>query len=259
MPTIAENLLRLQTARTAIAKAITDKGGQVPTGDGLEEFAADISTIAPYEMTGELPLTFKSDGESLRDYTVYGASQGVGIDDGEGSYIIPIKINNTVVNLPVASKLYEGDILTYADTQTVIPTVDGVNTLDTTLDTKFSMYVNYGEDYPLERLIQSYFNLQRTGKVYQVKIPKYASNNTTVCTKTLDNAGLIAEPSTDSTEGRDDYLDIPLFQWHRCNYVRDSAGVPHITAVEGDNNYSTTDTADVGSFGMSFYFAFDDT
>lgn len=43
--TIAENLQRLQTARTAIATAITTKGGTVTQGDGFEEFPADIATI----------------------------------------------------------------------------------------------------------------------------------------------------------------------------------------------------------------------
>ena len=43
--TIAENLTRLQNAKTAIGNAITAKGGTVNSGDGLEEFAADIATI----------------------------------------------------------------------------------------------------------------------------------------------------------------------------------------------------------------------
>ena len=43
--TIAENLTRLQNARTAIAKAITAKGGTVASGDGYEEFVKDILTI----------------------------------------------------------------------------------------------------------------------------------------------------------------------------------------------------------------------
>ena len=44
--TIAENLARLQAAKTAIANAITAKGGTVGSGDGLEEFPTDISTIS---------------------------------------------------------------------------------------------------------------------------------------------------------------------------------------------------------------------
>jgi len=43
--TIAENLARLQAARTAIGEAITQKGGTVNAGDGLEEYPADILTI----------------------------------------------------------------------------------------------------------------------------------------------------------------------------------------------------------------------
>lgn len=104
-----------------------------------------------------------------------------------------------------------------------------------------------------EAIVKKFFDAQRTGKVYQVKVPKFADNETTVCVKQLDNAGLVAEPSTDSTIGRDDYLDIPVFQWYRCNYVRDAAGVAIVTALEGDSNYSTTGTADVGSLVMSRY------
>lgn len=43
--TIAQNLARLQAAKTAIGAAITAKGGTVASGDGLEEFATDIGTI----------------------------------------------------------------------------------------------------------------------------------------------------------------------------------------------------------------------
>lgn len=43
--TIAQNLTRLQNARTAIAEAIAAKGGTVNNGDGYEEFVKDILTI----------------------------------------------------------------------------------------------------------------------------------------------------------------------------------------------------------------------
>lgn len=43
--TIAENLTRLQTARTNIATAITTKGGTVASGAGLEDFPTAIGTI----------------------------------------------------------------------------------------------------------------------------------------------------------------------------------------------------------------------
>lgn len=43
--TIAENLQRLIDTKTAIASAITAKGGTVAQGDGFEEFPADIASI----------------------------------------------------------------------------------------------------------------------------------------------------------------------------------------------------------------------
>lgn len=43
--TIAQNLQRLIDAKTAIANAITAKGGTVGASDGLEDFATDIASI----------------------------------------------------------------------------------------------------------------------------------------------------------------------------------------------------------------------
>jgi len=43
--TIEQNLQRLVNAKSAISEAITAKGGTVSTGDGFEEFPADIATI----------------------------------------------------------------------------------------------------------------------------------------------------------------------------------------------------------------------
>lgn len=42
---IADNLQRLINAKTAIASAITEKGGTVGANDGFEDFASDIATI----------------------------------------------------------------------------------------------------------------------------------------------------------------------------------------------------------------------
>ena len=45
MPTLEENVNRVKAAKTAIANAITAKGGTVSSGDGLEDFASDIASI----------------------------------------------------------------------------------------------------------------------------------------------------------------------------------------------------------------------
>lgn len=61
---IADKIQRLQAAKTAIATAITNKGGTVASGDGYEDFATDIATIpSGGGGTDNLPA-FISDGVS---------------------------------------------------------------------------------------------------------------------------------------------------------------------------------------------------
>lgn len=111
----------------------------------------------------------------------------------------------------------------------------------------------------LEQMIENYYALRRTGKVYQTKIWKFASNPTSTGEKLLDNAGLVFEPSTDTEEGQDDYLNgqNPLFEWCNVNYVRDADGTARPTAIEGTNSYKTEGSVDVGAMQMSFWWKWD--
>ena len=112
---------------------------------------------------------------------------------------------------------------------------------------------------PLENLIENYYAMRRTGKVYQTKIWKFASNPTPTGEKMLDNTGLVFEPSTDTTEGQDDYLNgqHPLFEWCNVNYIRDADGSPRPTYIEGMEGYKTSGSVDVGAMQMSFYWNWD--
>lgn len=112
----------------------------------------------------------------------------------------------------------------------------------------------------IENFLANYYALRRSGKVYQTKIWKFATNPTPTCEKLLDNAGLVFEPSTDTVEGQDDYLNgqHPLFEWMHCNYVRDADdGTARPTALEGTSGYATTGAVDVGAMQMSFYWKWD--
>ena len=111
----------------------------------------------------------------------------------------------------------------------------------------------------LEKSIENYYAMRRTGKVYQTKLWKFAANPTSSGEKLLDNAGLVFEPSTDTEEGADDYLDgqHPLFEWVNVNYIRDADGAPRPTAIEGMSNYKTTGSVDVGAMQMSFWWKWD--
>lgn len=111
----------------------------------------------------------------------------------------------------------------------------------------------------LEKNISDYYAMRRTGKVYQTRFWKFAANPTSAGEKLLDNAGLVFEPSTDTEEGQDDYLNgqNPMFEWVNVNYIRDDDGVPRPTAIEGQENYKTSGAVDVGAMQMSFWYKID--
>lgn len=106
-------------------------------------------------------------------------------------------------------------------------------------------FVDVKQKTPHIDTVKNYYNLQRTGKVYQTKIWKFATNPTSVGEKLLDNAGLEFVPSTDTTEGKDDYLNgnHPMFEWVHCNYKRNDDGTAYPVATEYDSNYVTIVTA----------------
>ena len=111
----------------------------------------------------------------------------------------------------------------------------------------------------LEQSINMYYALRRNGKVYQTKLWKFATNPTSSGEKLLDNSGLVFEPSTDTEEGQDDYLNgqHPLFEWINVNYIRDDDGAPRPIAIEGMPEYKTSGSVDVGAMQMSFWLAID--
>ena len=111
----------------------------------------------------------------------------------------------------------------------------------------------------LEKNISDYYAMRRTGKVYQTRLWKFAANPTSAGEKLLDNAGLVFEPSTDTDEGPDDYLNgqNPLFEWVNVNYIRDDDGAPRPTAIEGQAGFKTSGAVDVGTMQMSFWYKID--
>ena len=111
----------------------------------------------------------------------------------------------------------------------------------------------------LEKSIENYYAMRRTGKVYQTKLWKFATNPTSTGVKQLDNESLVFEPSTDTEEGQDDYLNgqHPLFEWVHCNYIRDADGTARPVAIEGSDGYKSTGAVDVGAMQMSFWYKWD--
>ena len=142
----------------------------------------------------------------------------------------------------------------YADS--VIAKVDGTKQTVPIHDTELR---NELDQKTLEKTIEGYYALRRTGKVYQTKLWKFAANPASTGEKLLDNASLVFEPSTDTEEGQDDYLNgqHPLFEWVNVNYVRDDDGTPRPVAIEEMDNYKTDGAVDVGAMQMSFWWRWD--
>lgn len=94
---------------------------------------------------------------------------------------------------------------------------------------------------------------RRDGKIYGVKIPKYASSPVTTATKTEANAGLTLEPSTNTEAGRNDYIDKVLFECVRVNGGVDANGMPYITAIEGLDEHFNPKTANTYALTPVYY------
>lgn len=112
---------------------------------------------------------------------------------------------------------------------------------------------------PHAKTVGDFFDLRRTGKIYRTRFYTFAKNPTCEGTKLLDNTGLQYEPSTDTIEGKDDYLngEHSLFEWYNCNYKRNADGTAYPTAIEGEDGYTTTGNVDVGVIQPSFYYNFE--
>lgn len=111
---------------------------------------------------------------------------------------------------------------------------------------------------PHTETVEEYLNRQRTGVVYQSKEWKAAVNPTTVIEKLGVNKLIPYEPSTDTVEGADGYANRPEFQWWYGNYIRHDNEDYELIAIEGEDAYSETGTADVCSFGPMFYYRKED-
>lgn len=82
-----------------------------------------------------------------------------------------------------------------------------------------------------------WFSLRRDGKVYGVDIPEYTYSNDPKGIKTRDNVGLVCQPATNTTAGRDDYSKLNAFEYFTVNGTVDDGGKFHCTAMKGDGRF----------------------
>ena len=126
--------------------------------------------------------------------------------------------------------------------------------IDSTLLEYYDSKVKTREDDKIDSLpiknsmdyVKWYFNTHRDGKVYGVKFA-YDANNCLVAagTKYGANTNLVAQPSTRTVSGRNDYDYINLFKHFDANAHLDENGNTIIDAIRGDKNFSYTGKVDV--------------
>ncbi len=132
-----------------------------------------------------------------------------------------------------------------ADTERTNKTNTALKTLEDAVESAREKYSQH--------FFENAFALQRTGKVYTVKFPLWATSHNAEGEKLDDNAGLVLEPSTKTFRRRNDYKDIPLFKTYDVNAYVDDDGVRHVTAIKGDKNFRDTGKTDVFVMQMSYF------
>ena len=99
-----------------------------------------------------------------------------------------------------------------------------------------------------------WFDLHRTGWHGGVTFPQFSASQSTLGTRTGDNAGIVVQTSTAAAKGRNDFANKPvtdlMFNGIEVNGYIDEDGEPHITAVKGSPIFSRT--GENGDVWMAF-------
>ena len=106
--------------------------------------------------TTTLPTTFINHSDKVKDWIIYGNENGVG-EEGNDGYIIPLVVNGNTINIPIGSAaLTEGETVSRTSTNIDIPTIDGENTITTTLTNKPTMKIT--KDFVTKEYIEDVAN-----------------------------------------------------------------------------------------------------
>ena len=175
---------------TTVAKGLSLEGIEVELSDEEQSIASD------YLIQLEKELSALAETENNRLLTT--SSNQITNITNKGSEQVQL-VENT------AKKALDSIPSTYTDLQKQVNEIDNRTTLGS--------------------FFENMFALQRTGKVYTVKFPKWETSHISTGEKLDANAGLICEPSTKTIIGQNDYANIPLFKTYDVNAYVDDEGV----------------------------------
>lgn len=106
----------------------------------------------------------------------------------------------------------------------------------------------------LESAVERYYAMRRGKDIYTVEVLDSATTQACTVNRLDGLAGLVCEPSTNTTKGRDDVGALDAFRPTLCNWVLDAEGNQQITAIQGMANYSEVGAVNVGVMNMGLYY-----
>jgi hypothetical protein len=115
------------------------------------------------------------------------------------------------------------------------------------------------ENNSFNSYISKSYALQRTGKVFTTKFPRYDISTSSTGMKMDDNENMVCTPSSPSTKNRNDYESEPMFKPIECNWeLDDETGKIIITALQDstdpDNKFARDGSnGQVGILNMPWY------
>lgn len=206
----------------------------------------------------------KSDGKAILNAGTVDSSGCVVITETEQMTASPGKAvyelliqgqTHGTANFIVSVEARPGDNADFSDSdlsmlQDAAQAITEVNELLDKLDISIDTYNSLSS---LEKRLALEYARRKNGKVFATKVYNYDSNTSAVGERLMDSIGMVCEPSTDTVEGRDDFLQYSIFQWSRCNYVRDSDGFARPIAMKGSPAFRTEGAYDVGTIAPTFY------
>ena len=121
--------------------------------------------------TTTLPTTFINHSDKVKDWIIYGNENGVG-EEGNDGYIIPLVVNGNTINIPIGNAaLTEGETVSKTSTNIDIPTIDGENTINTTLTNKPTMKIT--KDFVTKEYIEDVANSCMNDNVEDINHQKF--------------------------------------------------------------------------------------
>lgn len=247
--TAANTAAKTLEADTAAANkaAQTLEADTTAAGKAKQSIEADITAAGQAERSLEADVTAAGEAKTKLDASIKTSGENI------------TTMQNLVQNADQIKTGLETDLnnAQQASKDLKQNTAASVTKIETAGQTQIDLIKQNGGG--VENALSNYFALRRNGKVFTTKIYKWETSTSPVGVKMNANENMVAEPSVERTEGRDDYAQYGLFHHFTCNFSVDENGFNHVDALEGQIGFTKYGKVQVGEVTMSAWFGIEDT